>query len=103
MCAEPPAPASHSFSRIHKKVAMSALKKWSRQILCGLNYLHNLKPDPVVHRDIKLENIFINSHSGEIKIGDLGLARTMELKTQLHTCVGTSIPLACPKVPEMCR
>lgn len=42
----------------------------------------------MVHRDLKLENIFINSNSGEIKIGDLGLARTMDQKTQLLSCVG---------------
>lgn len=27
-----------------------------------------------MHRDIKCDNIFINSHNGNIKIGDLGLA-----------------------------
>ena len=82
-------PLRRSFSRQHKRVDLKALKNWSRQILSGLEYLHSRDP-PVVHRDIKLENIFINSHSGEIKIGDLGLARTMEMKTQLHTCVGAS-------------
>ena len=33
-----------------------------------------MKPNPIIHRDIKCDNIFINSNTGEIRIGDLGLA-----------------------------
>jgi len=36
--------------------------------------LHSQKPDPIVHRDLKCDNIFINSHKGDILIGDLGYA-----------------------------
>ena len=32
---------------------------------------------PIIHRDLKCDNIFINSNSGEIKIGDLGLSTPM--------------------------
>lgn len=39
----------------------------------GLNYLHSHNP-PIIHRDLKCDNIFINGHQGEVKIGDLGLA-----------------------------
>lgn len=39
----------------------------------GLNYLHTRDP-PLVHRDIKCDNIFINGSLGQVKIGDLGLA-----------------------------
>ena len=34
-------------------------------------------PNPIIHRDLKCENIFINSNKGEIRIGDLGLATCM--------------------------
>lgn len=37
-------------------------------------HLHTQQPHPIIHRDIKCENIFINSNTGEIRIGDLGLA-----------------------------
>ena len=30
--------------------------------------------EKVVHRDIKLENIFYDQHTGNIKVGDLGSA-----------------------------
>lgn len=56
---------------------MKAVKCWARQILTGLKYLHSQEP-PIIHRDIKCDNIFINGNHGEVKIGDLGLATVME-------------------------
>lgn len=57
----------------HKALDIKAVKKWARQVLCGLAYLHGREP-PVVHGDLRPDKIYINGHSGEIKIGDLGLA-----------------------------
>lgn len=48
-----------------------AVKSWCRQILAGLQFLHNKQ---IIHRDIKCDNIFINGSTGEIRIGDLGLS-----------------------------
>ena len=56
---------------------LKVIKLWCKNILLGLEYLHTLKPDPIIHRDIKCDNIFINSNNGEIRIGDLGLATCM--------------------------
>jgi len=39
----------------------------------GLGYLHSKAP-PIIHGDLRCDKIYINGHSGEIKIGDLGLA-----------------------------
>jgi serine/threonine protein kinase len=36
-----------------------------------LQHGHN---PPIIHRDLKSDNIFINGTSGKIKIGDLGFA-----------------------------
>ena len=55
------------------------IRKWGKQILEGLKYLHNMNP-PIIHRDIKNENIFVNSSQGEIKIGDLGIAKEKKHK-----------------------
>ncbi|XP_072036983.1 uncharacterized protein [Amphiura filiformis] len=51
---------------------------WPRRIrmicdmIMGMNYLHTLV-EPVFHRDLKLENVFVGS-GFRVKIGDLGLA-----------------------------
>ena len=45
------------------------IKKWIKEILNGLSYLHNQN---IIHRDIKCDNIFIDRITGNIKIGDLG-------------------------------
>lgn len=65
--------ALREYRQKHKSLDVKAVKKWGRQILQGLAYLHNRDPI-VVHGDLRLDKIYINGHSGEIKIGDLGLA-----------------------------
>ncbi|GMH28481.1 hypothetical protein Nepgr_030324 [Nepenthes gracilis] len=71
----------------HKKINLRAVKHWCRQILEGLLYLHSHDP-PVIHRDLKCDNIFINGNQGEVKIGDLGLAAIL-FKSYAAHCVGT--------------
>lgn len=61
------------YRHAYKALGIKAVKKWGRQILQGLSYLHQLNP-PVVHGDLRPDKIYINGHSGEIKIGDLGLS-----------------------------
>ncbi|KAF1893887.1 hypothetical protein Lal_00002429 [Lupinus albus] len=75
------------YRKKHKKVDMKAVKGWARQILMGLNYLHSHKP-PIIHRDLKCDNIFINGHQGEVKIGDLGLATLLE-QNNAKSVIGT--------------
>ncbi|XP_061338665.1 probable serine/threonine-protein kinase WNK9 isoform X10 [Gastrolobium bilobum] len=81
----------------HKRVNIRAIKHWCRQILEGLHYLHSHDP-PVIHRDLKCDNIFINGNQGEIKIGDLGLAAILR-KSNAARCVGTPEFMA-PEVYE---
>lgn len=54
-------------------VRWKIIKRWVRQILKALAYLHSQTP-PIIHRDIKCENIFINGSTGDLRIGDLGLS-----------------------------
>ncbi|XVE56707.1 hypothetical protein DITRI_Ditri04bG0032400 [Diplodiscus trichospermus] len=76
------------YRKKHKHVDLRALKKWSRQILEGLVYLHSHDP-PVVHRDLKCDNIFVNGNQGEVKIGDLGLAAILLKASSAHSVIGT--------------
>ncbi|XP_030514602.2 probable serine/threonine-protein kinase WNK9 isoform X3 [Rhodamnia argentea] len=81
----------------HRRVNIRAVKHWCRQILKGLLYLHSRDP-PVIHRDLKCDNIFINGNQGEVKIGDLGLAAILR-KSHAARCVGTPEFMA-PEVYE---
>ncbi|WZY94550.1 hypothetical protein YC2023_066879 [Brassica napus] len=71
----------------HRRVNIKAVKQWCKQILKGLLYLHSCSP-PIIHRDLKCDNIFINGNQGEVKIGDLGLAAILR-KSHAVRCVGT--------------
>ena len=57
------------------------------RLLETLTYLHGQDP-PVIHRDIKPANILRDSRSGQIKLVDFGLARSLQ-GTQTQTVVGT--------------
>ena len=57
-----------------KTPSIKIIKRWARQILKGLAYLHSHNPS-IIHRDIKCDNIFVNGSHGEIKIGDMGTAK----------------------------
>lgn len=57
------------------------------EIATGLLFLHQTKPEPLVHRDLKPGNILLD-HNYVSKIGDVGLARLVpavaENVTQYH-------------------
>ena len=78
------------------KPSIQVIKRWSRQILLGLYYLHSRQP-PVIHRDLKCENIFIVGATGEVKIADLGLATMRESALKHKSIIGTPEFMA----PEM--
>ncbi|OUC44639.1 kinase domain protein [Trichinella nativa] len=78
-----------------KKINVKVLKSWCRQILKGLAFLHSRDP-PVIHRDLKCDNIFITGTTGSVKIGDLGLA-TLKDKSCPKSVIGTPEFMA----PEM--
>ncbi|CAG8507614.1 4251_t:CDS:2 [Ambispora gerdemannii] len=69
------------------KLKPKVLKTWARQILKGLDYLHTREP-PIIHRDLKCDNIFINGNNGQAKIGDLGLA-IIKNKDHASSVLGT--------------
>ncbi|KAG6490535.1 hypothetical protein ZIOFF_051833 [Zingiber officinale] len=76
------------YRKRHRQVSIKALKKWSRQILMGLDYLHNHEPC-IIHRDLNCSNVFINGNIGQVKIGDLGLAAIVGKSHAAHSILGT--------------
>lgn len=76
------------YRKKYRRVDIRAIKSWGRQILQGLVYLHSRDP-PVIHRDLKCDNIFVNGHLGQVKIGDLGLAAILQGSKSAHSVIGT--------------
>lgn len=76
----------YSYIKRFKKINAKVLKSWCKQILKGLCYLHTRDP-PVIHRDLKCDNIFITGTTGSVKIGDLGLA-TLKNKSFAKSVIG---------------
>lgn len=72
----------------YPRVDNRAVKNWARQILQGLAYMHGHDP-PVIHRDLKCDNIFVNGHLRQVKIGDLGLAAMLRGSQHAHSVIGT--------------
>ena len=65
------------------------------QTLIGLNYLHTKK---IIHRDIKLLNLFMTKDK-KIKIGDMGMSTILEGDELINTRVGTPLYIA----PELVK
>jgi len=53
------------------------------QIVLAVDYLHKNR---VIHRDLKLGNLFLNDDM-ELKIGDFGLATRVDFEGERKKCV----------------
>ena len=63
----------------------NTVKAISLEVACGLNYLHLIQPDPIVHRDISSANVLlevIQLNQWRAKLTDYG---SVNVVRQLHT------------------
>uniref|UniRef100_A0A669DPX1 non-specific serine/threonine protein kinase n=1 Tax=Oreochromis niloticus TaxID=8128 RepID=A0A669DPX1_ORENI len=84
-----------TYLRRFRQMKLKLLQRWSLQILKGLHFLHSRCP-PIIHRDLKCDNIFITGPTASVKIGDLGLA-TLKKASFAKSVIGTPEFMA----PEM--
>lgn len=82
-----------SMMELHKRrkvLSEPEIRYFLRQIALACLYLHNNK---IIHRDLKLGNIFINDDMN-IKLGDFGLATRIDDAERKYTLCGTPNYLA---------
>lgn len=81
--------------------SIDTVRRWGRQVLDGLHYLHERAPGaPIIHRDLKCENIFVHGNTGQIKIGDLGLATVQDASKLGHSSVVGTANFMSPELFE---
>ncbi|XP_057857223.1 mitogen-activated protein kinase kinase kinase YODA [Cryptomeria japonica] len=68
----------HQLLREYGQFGEPAIRSYTRQILAGLAYLHDLN---TVHRDIKGANILVDPN-GQVKLADFGMAKHISA----HSC-----------------
>ena len=66
----------------NKKIELSKIKKFSRQLVEIIKYVHN---NNIIHRDIKLENIIIEKGTERLVLIDFGFGDIIQYKNGIET------------------
>ena len=69
------------------KLDESVAKTYFKQLMDGLSHIHSRG---IIHRDIKLENIFLNNDKSIVVLGDFGLSNFWSPGAQLKTRCGSA-------------
>ena len=84
-----------NYVRKRRKLSEDYAKVLFKQIIEALDYCHKLN---ILHRDIKLDNIILDSE-GIIKVGDFGVSKIINPKQTMYDQCGTPAYIA----PEILR
>ncbi|KAK4438917.1 Integrin-linked protein kinase [Sesamum alatum] len=76
--------------------------KFALDIARGMNYLHEHKPEAIIHRDLEPSNI-LRDDSGHLKVADFGLSKLIKVAKTIKedkplSCQQTSWRYAAPEV-----
>ena len=86
----------NEYRKYQKKLKVKLVKKWIKQLLSALDYLHS---NNFIHHDIKSQNILIDRITGNIKLGDLICAEKLGEQGYFTKYIGTEEFMA-PEVKE---
>ncbi|XP_031263356.1 integrin-linked protein kinase 1-like isoform X2 [Pistacia vera] len=76
--------------------------KFALDIARGMNYLHEHKPEAIIHRDLEPSNI-LRDDSGHLKVADFGFSKILKFSNTVKedrpvTCQETSCRYVAPEV-----
>nr|KYP73372.1 Dual specificity protein kinase pyk1 [Cajanus cajan] len=76
--------------------------KFALDIARGMNYLHEHKPEAIIHRDLEPSNI-LRDDSGHLKVADFGVSKLLKVAKTVKedkpvTCLDTSWRYVAPEV-----
>ena len=80
-----------------QKPKLKLIKKWIKEILKGLDYLHSNK---IIHHDIKCQNIYLDRISGHLKIGCIGALEKLQNDSEYFEKYAGTPEFMAPEVNE---
>jgi len=83
-------------------VSVDVRVRWASQMAQALAYLHNRKPNYLIHRDLKPQNLMLTP-SLQCKIGDFGISRLFQAAGVGRFSLDSDVPPTPPRVPESPR
>ncbi|KAG7196290.1 uncharacterized protein KQ657_000305 [Scheffersomyces spartinae] len=91
---------SHYYEKYNKPMNGIRLNKILRDVLNGLEYLHDCRK--IIHRDLKPSNLLI-SHDNTIKISDFGVSLILENNANDDKELGKTVGTPAFYAPELCQ
>jgi len=87
-----------AFLKIKGALKPTTALRFALDIARGMNYLHENKPAPIIHRDLEPSNI-LRDDSGHLKVADFGVSRLLTIKEDKPlTCLDASCRYLAPEV-----
>ncbi|ALC39689.1 Takl1 [Drosophila busckii] len=83
---------NYLYGREQRVYYASTVFNWMTQCSYGITYLHNMKPKPLIHRDLKPHNCLLKDDYVQLKIGDFGTVT--EATSAMSSMVGTPAYIA---------
>jgi serine/threonine protein kinase len=89
-----------AFLKIKGALPPATAVRFALDIARGMNYLHENKPAPIIHRDLEPSNV-LRDDTGHLKVADFGVSKLLTVKEDRPlTCDDASCRYVAPEVFE---